>query len=441
MALAPSQQTRQADSILDSAINDCIYRVYDPHDCEATLHKMENLVTSETLAVWLSHAFARVLAAGIQAGGASPANSFQLYVSEYIGFWNHDDKGCDDVSWCMWYAQKIKLTTAMRLRMNTIVENLNQQIKAVADEMAYVGVVYVGGVNHQFDTHRFCEPAPIEYLKDPIGSNTWFWSWGSPGWEDGSEGPSGAASAQDVNDFGTELLEAIIMDPAVRATVSETNPPWNVSPAFKSEQQLLEALQGSENQDVSIKLADTWRRMFHPKGTAYGVYANAFMAAIRDNRGKVNNAQTTSPDQPSPNPPPQDQPPPPPPAFTPGECAFHLREEWKAIPYRTDNEVAIEVKLFDFGQKEIGHLDRTVITSGVALDIESALPWTVHIVPNDTGEDWEMWNYEDFTFSYGDKTWRSPTADGPLRCNVGERAQESAFSSWWSQDMDCFFPC
>lgn len=131
---------------------------------------------------------------------------------------------------------------------------------------------------------------------------------------------------------------------------------------------------------------------------------------------------------------------PPPPSYATGTCAFHLREEWLVDPVRTDGEAHITMKLYDNAQNEIGHLDQTVIGNGQAIDMTSALPYTVHVVPGDTGEDWEYWNYYDFQFSYADQSWPMSQSDGTSRCNVGGRDLDLG-SDWMTQDMDCFFPC
>jgi hypothetical protein len=76
----------------------------------------------------------------------------------------------------------------------------------------------------------------------------------------------------------------LIPDKAEQATISADNPPWNFNDAFTSEDKLLAALR---NNPQAQQLPERTRRVFHPKGTAYGAYSKKFIETIRNNRGAI----------------------------------------------------------------------------------------------------------------------------------------------------------
>lgn len=47
--------------------------------------------------------FANVVLRGREERGADPVESFQVYVSGYIPFWNDEDAGCDTISWSWFF--------------------------------------------------------------------------------------------------------------------------------------------------------------------------------------------------------------------------------------------------------------------------------------------------------------------------------------------------
>ena len=68
----------------------------------------------------------------------------------------------------------------MRKKMNSLVHDLNAQIKSVADDLNTFGVFYVEPPNNEYAKHRFCEPASKSYHESEIGKKTWFWHWDYP---------------------------------------------------------------------------------------------------------------------------------------------------------------------------------------------------------------------------------------------------------------------
>lgn len=138
----------------------------------------------------------------------------------------------------------------------------------------------------------------------------------------------------------------------------------------------------------------------------------------------------------SPPPPPS----PPPSTFVSGQCGFHLHEEWDAM--QEDGWATVTIpQLVDGAGNKIGYLDKTSLSNGVAIDMASALPWTVRIVPGDTGEDWKEFNYYDFSFAYADKSWSMSDSEGAAHCTLGARDTSSGTEGVGTQDMDCVFPC
>ena len=103
-------------------------------------------------------------------------------------------------------------------------DQLNDVFADIATEMAGLGVIYVDGLQGAYDGHRFCEPAPKDYLEKPIGARTWFWHHQSPDWRNGGEGPTGFSATGAVN-ASQNVLDALIPSHALQASISEDHPP------------------------------------------------------------------------------------------------------------------------------------------------------------------------------------------------------------------------
>jgi len=238
-------------------------------------------------------------------GGANPPESFQLYINGYVPFWNEVDQGCNTISWQWWKnTGEYLLTTELRKRMNDLVRGLNFQLQRSADRLANEGVIYIDGFQDSYTDHQFCDPKADSNLAKPISQNTWFWASDSP-WS-GGEGPS----SSDVSTYSLSqaILDALIPDAGHRASVTtQQRPPSDFNDAFKSQEAFEAALDGLKNSsDPSIAwLPESWRRIFHPKGTAYTHHSDVNVKAIPDNRnGKAAATPTLSPPPPPPPPPP-----------------------------------------------------------------------------------------------------------------------------------------
>jgi hypothetical protein len=315
--------------------------------------------------------------------------------------------------------------------MNAAVGQLNGVLSQVANEMAGLVVIYVDGFQSAYDTHRFCEPASNQHLQAPIGRSTWFWHHKSPGYLNGGEGPDGL-STTGFETSSQEVLDALIQDKLVQATINENNPPWNVSNAFQSEDALYSALnQAAGNGTIGTNvLPESMRRVLHPKGSAYTPYANAFLAAIKANRGPATTMVTA-----------------PKPAYATGRCCFHM-DEWEDCNPMSDDLYA-NITLVDNNKKIIYQTPQQNLANGGLGDpindgnhttIQGPLPYPIHV----TGEH----EHDYIQFTYGTLSWTSRGTSGPATCsNAGWNPRDGPICDGLfgyapaENQMDCCFPC
>lgn len=281
-------------------LNACVYRAWRPPNCLDALNALDEKIQSTATSNELISTLVQIVLRGREEKGADPPENFQLYISGYVQFWNHDDKGCDTVSWG-WWTSSTKLKTDVRKKMNDLVDDLNTVIKTVADSLKNLGVIYVEGFQDAYATHRFCEPESQDYLTKPCGAKTWFWHDNCP--MTPGEGPT--ADALETSNYTQQVLDLLIPDKDKQATISEDNPPWNINPAFNDYDSFIAALDAAQGatanaqDDITIKdwppLSEETRRSFHPKGTAYKQHSDAFMAAIKANRNPYSTTSITAP--------------------------------------------------------------------------------------------------------------------------------------------------
>ncbi|GME29000.1 putative esterase family protein [Neofusicoccum parvum] len=425
------------DAEFGDAVNDCILRAWLPGDCDQRLTGIGNKINDQPFKNQLIQTLVQVIAAGRQAKGANPPEAFQVYIAGYVGFWNHDNPACDDVSFGYWWFSKPKLTRDLRKRMNDLVDQLNGVIREVAASMDHLGVFYVDGFQSAYDTHRFCEPPDgPDYLAEPIGKKTWFWHHLSPNLIGGGEGPDGTSTAG-LDNRTQEILDYLMPDKAQQAAISESNPPWN-SDAFESEDAFYSALAAAigNDTDVHVNLDEGTRRIFHPKGSAYTPYADAFLAAIRANRDPVNAASPTPTVSPTPSPTAA--------PYATGTCSFHL-DEYEAPCLSDANNLSADIVLKDNAGTEIGNTGGNKgINAGSSLSLSSKLPSQLVV----TGE--HQGDYVQFT--YGDLSWTNgePKKDDGgatlAYCNSGgwdpkEGPTCGRITQNSKRQMDCFFRC
>ena len=97
-------------------------------------------------------------------------------MNTYVPFFNDIDTICDSVTWTFYYSKtEYALTTVFRKRVNTLVLQLNEVIKAaVARFGPNEGVYYVDGYQAAYVGHQYCEPAAGP-VRNPICDTVYFW--------------------------------------------------------------------------------------------------------------------------------------------------------------------------------------------------------------------------------------------------------------------------
>ncbi|KAF2268066.1 SGNH hydrolase [Lojkania enalia] len=123
----------------------------------------------------------------------SARDDFHLYVTSYVGFFNHDTTDCDKSTFHYWWAaynppsdwptnRIVYLTTDLRHEINDLVTNLNNVISAaVSDVNKERGgeQVHFVDVNPRFNVHRWCEQGDW-HEPAPQVESTWFFLSGWP---------------------------------------------------------------------------------------------------------------------------------------------------------------------------------------------------------------------------------------------------------------------
>ena len=277
-------------------MNDCIYRAWFPGDCQTTLNTLQQEIDNGNLRDKVNYAMYQVAHAGRKAGGAKPRESFQVFVLEYLTFSDDAlDPVCNDYTWAYfppWMTDQPPLTQELRQQLNDMTHKVNAVIKAAAQDLQRMGVVYVEGLQDAYNGHRFCEPGAT---KEQTESKVWFWSQYSK-FNTPSEGPGdpNAAAVTGYVDPAQELLDFVFpgQNKVVPTTqTADTSPPWEWDGAEKYADfdSLLSAISAAVGDDAEATVRPPFPvlRSFHPKGTAYAEHATALFAAMADNRAAV----------------------------------------------------------------------------------------------------------------------------------------------------------
>ncbi|KAF2166923.1 hypothetical protein M409DRAFT_22975 [Zasmidium cellare ATCC 36951] len=419
-----------------TVINNCVIQLLSVVDCDTTLANVASQIDSQGFQNSLIDTFTHVLAAGRQAEGATPPESFQVYVAGYVQFWNDDDPGCNDVSYNFWGFSTPKLTTDVRHRMNVLVDRLNAKIKSVARQMSGLGVIYVDGFQSSYDTHRFCEPAPRNYLSKPVGKDTWFWHHLSDDLETGGEGPDTPSTVEESNGLRELLLDYLMPDKSQQALMTASNPPSAINAeAFGNEEAFYAAIDKATGDNATAKawLSENFRRMFHPKGSAYAPYATSFMDVIKANRDLAGSSLTTPAGPPAPSPSP----------YAGGVCSFHMAEN-EAPCVSQSEDFSASILLKDNSEAEIGNTKGFAsIDANNPLYLDSKLLEPLAV----TGE--HQGDYVQFTYGRISWTNKTPMMNGTVtvaHCNNGgwdprEGPSCGRISQKAQRNMDCFFQC
>jgi hypothetical protein len=213
-------------------LDDCRLRGWSPRDCQSILG--DDTYIRDRIFV----ALFKVAEAGRQAGGADPPESFQVYITSYITFFNETNPECNDVSWSN-LPVPLKLTTTLRIIFNGLVARVNQLIQDAAQELETMGIIYVDGLERAYDGHRYCEPGHTS--QQMIDYETWFWS-----------------------PFADDITTC-------------SNGPGDPEPDCQTPWQNVTVLQ----------------RGFHPKGVGYEQQKALFMAAIAENRDPPSSSRSS----------------------------------------------------------------------------------------------------------------------------------------------------
>lgn len=127
-------------------INGCILKIYRPRvyhtksgskymkkacwfciqDCKEVLDEQWAKINDPNGVLHLQfiNLYLAVLQQGRIAAGASPVESFQIFVTDYVQFWNADNPDCDKAQWgwwCSWGGKCAYMTQALRTEMNDMV--------------------------------------------------------------------------------------------------------------------------------------------------------------------------------------------------------------------------------------------------------------------------------------------------------------------------------
>lgn len=450
-----------ADTIL-SILNNCIYRAWVPKDCQSTLNDLTQSLDDGSLQDKINTGLFHVAQAGRQAGGANPRESFQVYVTSYMTFFNQDNTECNDISWNYWGWSTPNLTTDLRAQLNGLTLRVNEVVKNAAQDLRGMGVIYIDGLESSYEHHRYCEPGHTN--PQMIDYDTWFWSSYAHS-QTTSEGPGDPENpyAATAEQNGTQLLlDFLFPSGTVRTTdFSESSPPWsysNLASKYPDYDSLIKAMVDDDNATI-YGAPFNLLRSFHPKGTAYGNQAQLFMGAIADNRGlaSVNNStltskppvqstSTTAPTSLAPSTPTPTQAHPAP-DYAPGTCSFHLTET-QVCDSDSRNLFAL-IRLVDDKKNEIGAITANDTDPlGVPINAKdpysftSKLPMPIVVTGEHRGD------YIQFT--YGGTSWRSTTTMGPATCSNGgwdpkggpQCSSNPNVSNRNSvKNMDCSFPC
>ncbi|KAF2804127.1 uncharacterized protein BDZ99DRAFT_502918 [Mytilinidion resinicola] len=223
-----------------------------------------------------------------EAGGANPRESFQVYVLSYITFFNEETTACDKFTWAYWWwMSNPKLTRDLRKQLNGFVRAVNAVIKAAAQDLERIGVIFIEDMDSWYNGHCYCKS--WHTTRDMTDYETWFWSpyakFNTP-----SEGPGDPTNLYPAGnvDPGQLLLDFVFPGQNIDiATVSDTSPPlweWEGADKYPTFEALLAAIQGNFTTSGGDAVPFPMVRTFHPKGTAYGKHSIAAFTSIVENR-------------------------------------------------------------------------------------------------------------------------------------------------------------
>nr|OQO27418.1 hypothetical protein B0A51_07869 [Rachicladosporium sp. CCFEE 5018] len=275
------------DAGLSTILKNCIYQAWKTAECAESLQELQDQINSGTLQDKINVALYNVAATGRAAGGTNPSRSFQVFVLGYPTFFNDQDKWCDDVSFGYWPWRKPKLTAELRQQLNALTVAVNGAIARAAEDLVSMGVIFVDGLDAEYQGHRYCEPGLSS--SSMIDYKTWFWS-PYAHYDTASEGPGDPTNPYLSTEQDLDPAQAVIdfLFPGQDKTVadfSEDNPPWRAPEAsnYVTLDDVFSAMEESVNATIDV-VPFPYKRSFHPKATAYGRHAVLLFEAIGNNR-------------------------------------------------------------------------------------------------------------------------------------------------------------
>ncbi len=267
----------------------CFFRAWFPENCQDVIAELQRDIDSGRLRDKMNLAMYSVAYAGRESGGASPMESFQVYVLSYITFFNEVATGCNDISWGTWWWDKQKFTIDIRKQLNALTRSVNEQLRLAAKDLEGMGVIFIDSLDDLYGGHRYCEDRHTSSSSSMMDYDTWFWSpyqhFNTP-----SEGPGDPNHPYVLGDDDPAKLILDFVFPGQNIdpqSVSPDSPAWTWEGAEKypSYEALSDAIQQGNFTMAATPL--NYLRSFHPKGTAYGFHKIEVFLSIMANREEI----------------------------------------------------------------------------------------------------------------------------------------------------------
>jgi hypothetical protein len=264
------------DVALGDVLDACIFqwRHGSSVQCEMALNRSQTLI--DTILTPNVEALLDALTEKL-----SPAGS--IYYPGYAQFFG-ESRNCENISWSVWprmpTSDKQNLTLARRIRMNDMVAQVNQKIKAVVKK-AGPRVVFIdwdwtftqaGG--------RFCEESVLE--PDPSRAGLLFYQWNTL--EDGED--------ERMLDRPGDPVPKDTFEGDISKWVAETlreHPDWEFGPAgstpiplkldHSAQHKFHDELRPYLGFDDAVFwfLPDSWKRVFHPRAMGHHIIADMML--------------------------------------------------------------------------------------------------------------------------------------------------------------------
>lgn len=254
-------------------LNACIFRFYSFYSgtCESALAAADVAIASPDFELRLMLILREVL----DKVKWERHPEFAITVTGYARFFNEHTKKCDDVSLGVWWGgngitRGPKLTRGLRMRINRLVEAVNEKIRRTVEGVngAFAGMERVVFVNFDevFEGHRFCEEGVVE--PDYGREETWFFL---PGGADTGNGNETVVVGQ--RDGWLREDERHLVDTERCLKWAEKGGDWGERAlcymAAVKERSPEERLRGGEVGDSSWRAPTYYGKTFHPRSRGH----------------------------------------------------------------------------------------------------------------------------------------------------------------------------